>query len=170
MFFPNLKHLSENDRSIRKYDIDLFDWWLGTRSRVTWNYLNPLQFSIDCNIRESVALNLFAEGTINEKIQLFEMRSIIRCQNCSTVIAKAYNSSTPKISYSHCPNCEDEIYLGEIKDEVEIYFALKQEPLPPDQSPSVRIGAKKEKASALNLQRAKEFSTEGDSLSKLFEI
>lgn len=72
MYFPILEDLrfkyKLDDSLIKK-----FDTWLGIRRKATYNYLNPNQFSLDTDIDESIAYDLFALSTDSE-INLLKIR------------------------------------------------------------------------------------------------
>jgi Family of unknown function (DUF5939) len=122
MFFPPLSNLRK--RQISEYEVDILDWWLGTRKKTTLKYLNPLQFSIDCNIDVEHAIKLFSYCTLEDSIDIFEIRYVSRCPNCKTVLKKQEGYFTLSKNTLTCPECGLKTEAKVLKDEVEVYFSL----------------------------------------------
>lgn len=168
MYFPVLENLKTN--KVNPRDIELLDWWVGTRKKNTWKYLNPLQYSLDCGINHETAISLFALCTLEEDISLFQVRSVTRCPNCKEVVAKEYDSVCPTNFPSLCEECGEILLEEELKNETEVYFSLQVDPVPPKITPSAPLWGKKEVAQKLKLTDLKELSSSQSALNKLFDI
>lgn len=125
MYFPLLSNLKK--RQISNHDIELLDWWLGTRRANVRKYLNPLQFSLDCRIDGDYSLKLFTLCAFDESIDLLSVRYVSRCPNCKTVLSRQEREFIP--SLSRCFECGHSLDNEMLKDGVEIYFSLKQAPI-----------------------------------------
>lgn len=124
MYFPPLSNLRK--KQVNNHDIELLDWWLGTRRANTRKYLNPLQFSLDCRIDADYALKLFSLCALDESIDLLSVRYVSRCPNCNTVVSKQEHNFIPSIN--RCFECGFSLGTDMLKDGVEVYFSLKQSP------------------------------------------
>lgn len=164
MYFQDLDHLKKFNR----HDVLELDHWIATRRKNTWKYLNPLQFSLDKNINESIALDLFLACTLD--INLFEVRTIARCPECSTVLFKkaGYNILNTKDIY--CPECYTFIPKDFLDDEIEIYFSLLKEPLPTNDKPSGITENAKKKANTLSMSKIRELSPSQEAIEKLLSL
>lgn len=126
MFFQDLTNLRK--RQISKYDIDILDWWLGTRKQNHKKYLNPLQFSIDCKIDAAYALNLFSICVLDENVKLLSVRYIIRCQICESVLYQQTDVLNSNNVNGKCGECGSISDIQLLVDNAEIYFTLLKKP------------------------------------------
>lgn len=166
MYFPVLEDL----KRVNKIEIDLLDWWVGTRKKNTWKYLNPLQFSVDCGISDETALNLFVECTLQEDVKLFEVRTLLRCPQCRTVISKENGTFNIENKFPNkCSDCRESIDYELLKDDIEIYFSLLVPPSPTTISKHMPLGGEAKKVVALTIQSAQQISTNG-ALAKLLDF
>ncbi|MDF2903009.1 MAG: hypothetical protein K0S25_647 [Bacillus sp. (in: firmicutes)] len=124
MFFPclnNLKKAKFPDKSV-----DILDWWLGTRRSNTLKTINPLQFSIDCDISLEHTLDLFTAGVYRFDVKLLKPRYIIDCPICSHKIVDSYIE--PKNLELTCKECGFKLNENVIRESTEIYFILLKKP------------------------------------------
>lgn len=124
MYFPILRNLEEKyclDRDL----INKFDTWLGIRRPAVRNYLNPNQFSLDTDIDENLAFDLFELST-DEEFNILSMRFVIFLDD-SLDLQKTYNK------VAEIPNfIEFNDETIEINDSmVKIIFSLKKTPAHP---------------------------------------
>lgn len=125
MYFPILKDIQAkynitSDDIIRKFDV-----WLGVRRPAVWKYLNPNQFSLDTDINNKMAFDLFDIST-DPEFQLLEARYVVEIDTSSDLI-KTYKNleDIPK-------SIEIEETEVEITDQmVRIYFSLLKPPSSP---------------------------------------
>lgn len=71
MYYPNLMNMKKN-RVYRNRDIEIFDEWLARIPYRNRHNLNYLQFSLDEDINEEIALHLFLDAT-NDRINILEI-------------------------------------------------------------------------------------------------
>lgn len=138
-----------------KPDIDMLTWWLQTRKRNTWKYLNPLQYSVDCNINIEIALNLFLTCSLYDDVKVFDVRAVARCPNCNSVISKTKDSLSVVSIPEECEECSMSIEESFMDEYVEIYFSLIADPLPPSSTPNLPMGVNKVKSNPLTLDQIK---------------
>jgi len=124
MFFPCLVNL-EMERFPRP-TIELLDWWLGTRKKNSVKSLNPLQFSIDTGIDNSISLSMFSHCVYNKGLNLLKIRYVYYCPICDHRMVTASESINE--SFLVCRNCEMLISKKVLEDLVEILFVLIKEP------------------------------------------
>lgn len=135
MFFPSLENLKKHDSQISDLEIKTFDSWLGTRPEYTWEYLNPLQFSIDCKFSNERSLNLFLASTHFKDIKLFNVRFVYKCPNCASPLIVEYDNPIANLKDNYCEDCERGINSRRLKESSTVYFSLQQEPVPPKSPP-----------------------------------
>lgn len=164
MYFPVLENLKT--KKFYEQDILLLDRWLGSRPKNTWKYLNPLQFALDCSINEELATNLFVSCTIDENIDLFEVRLLIKCPNCENVVAKEIGLLISGLEEDICAECFEELDWEILKDETEVYFSLKKQPAYPFRD---KIIVENKTANNLDIATLTNV-TDAEMLSKLFSI
>ncbi|MCG7435530.1 hypothetical protein [Lysinibacillus fusiformis] len=166
MYFPVLEDL----KKVNKLEVDLLDWWVGTRKKNTWNYLNPLQFSVDCGVSEETAFNLFAECTLQEDVKLFEVRTILRCPQCNKVITREIGKFNMENGFpNNCSECHELIDYEVFKDDIEIYFSLLISPTPTTDFKPMPLGGESKQVDALTFQSAQQISKKG-ALAKLLDF
>lgn len=132
MFFPCLEDL----KSVKypEQTIELFDWWLGSRKKNSLRTLNPLQFSLDSGIDNSIALSLFSHCVYDRKINLFKIRVVYYCPICNHRMISG--KEEVQETFLICRNCESAISEEILKERLEIYFELIKQP--ENSSPSYR--------------------------------
>lgn len=124
MFFPCLSNLKR--AKFPEQSIKLLDWWLGTRRQNTRKYINPLQFSIDCNIDIEHTLKLFSHSTYDPQIQLLRQKYVYYCPYCAHRVSTNFKENEESIL--RCNNCEKPISTETLKDSTEIFFELLKAP------------------------------------------
>ncbi|GLI83473.1 hypothetical protein ANABIO32_11660 [Rossellomorea marisflavi] len=124
MFYPKLKNLKKE--RIPDYSIDKLDWWLGTRRQNTRKFVNPLQFSLDCNIDINHALKLFSYCTFGQEVKLLRKKYVTLCPICEHRIATNYQEPVKK--GIRCNNCETDIPNEYFVDHISIFFELLESP------------------------------------------
>jgi DNA-directed RNA polymerase subunit RPC12/RpoP len=140
MFFPCLSNLKK--AKFPEKSIEIFDWWLGTRRANTLKTINPIQFSIDCDISLEHTLQLFSAGVYRFDIKLMKPRYITNCPVCSHKIIDNY--SKPNTIELTCSECGFKLNENIIRESTEIYFVLLKQPLQLDPDSSMRDFYKKE--------------------------
>lgn len=123
MFYPILEKL-KND-VVDDISIQSLDSWLGSRRRFTYESLNPLQFSIDSNVDEELAMLMFSL-CVKENIKLLNVRYEVVCPICDTSLYTTYNRNDIQ-QYYICDDCKNKI---ESIDNVQIWFELLEDPNP----------------------------------------
>lgn len=131
----------------------MLQWWLATRKRNTWNYLNPLQYSIDCNVNIETAISLFFVCSFHEDVKTFNVRTISRCPNCETVVAKERDSIVLVNLPQFCDECGVQLDGKFLKDDSEIFFSLIVDPIPPTPAPRAPLGVESIEAEPLTFSR-----------------
>lgn len=126
MFFQDLMNLKK--RQISTHDIEMLDWWLGTRKPNHRKYLNPLQFSIDCRIDVSHALNLFSICVLDKSIQLLSVRYVSRCAFCESILSQQSEYMDIKKVRKKCYECGSQNDERFLKENSEIFFTLLKQP------------------------------------------
>ena len=124
MFFPCLENLRR--AKFPQQSIELFDWWLGTRRQNTIHNLNPLQFSLDCNIDFQHALKIFSRCVFDSEISILSRKLTIICPNCSNDIQKTEGSIDKK--KLECVNCGTKVTELLLPDCTIISFKLLKSP------------------------------------------
>ncbi len=147
MSLNHLKNLKNYQFS--KPDIDMLQWWLQTRKRNTWNYLNPLQYSIDCNINIETAIGLFLTCTHHKDVKTFDVRSVAKCPNCDSVITVENGCIEITDFPSFCSECCLPIEETLMDNFTEIVFQLVVDPIPPVFTPNPPTGVNTIRAEAL---------------------
>lgn len=120
MFFPCLDNLKKG--KFPKQSIEMLDWWLGTRRQNTLNSLNPLQFSLDCEIDVQHSLKLFSHCVFDTEIKLLSRKYIVYCPSCSHKVFKSDNLIS-EMDYL-CNNCGTKITANVLPDYTELTFEL----------------------------------------------
>ena len=123
MFFPCLENLKKE--KFPEQSIALFDWWLGTRRQNNLKSLNPLQFSLDCNINIEHSLQLFAYSVFDQKINLLKQKFKLFCPACEHKV-EPYDQQNAK-GYT-CQNCSAKISIDLLPDYTELTFELLRSP------------------------------------------
>lgn len=134
----------------------MLQWWLGTRKRNTWKYLNPLQYSIDCNINIDTALNIFFTCAHYGDVKTFAVRTISRCPNCESIVAKEFNTIALNNLPEFCEECGCFLEAKFVKNDSEVYFSLIVDPLPPSPTPIRPMGVQLKASEPLTFNRVKE--------------
>ncbi|PQD97092.1 hypothetical protein CYL18_04245 [Pradoshia eiseniae] len=166
MYYPLLSNLRR--KQINNHDIDLLDWWLGTRRANTRRHLNPLQFSLDCKIDTDHSIRLFSLCALDENLGLLSVRYVSRCPNCDTVLSTQEQEFVPKIR--DCYECGGKYNQDILKDKVEIYFSLNCAPQENImKKEEVPIGGGQGKAVSLQGLMVRNMLETNDELSGLFE-
>jgi predicted RNA-binding Zn-ribbon protein involved in translation (DUF1610 family) len=155
-------------KQISNHEIEIFDWWLGTRKSNVRKYLNPLQFSIDCSMNFDNSLKLFTFSTLEETINLLSIRYVSRCYNCNDVLSRQEDFFDVKKVSKICPNCGERNLEEIIKDNVEIYFSLNELPREISDPITQPIGIGSGKAESLQGSMIKPTIDSNDDLSRLF--
>ncbi|MEK4024435.1 hypothetical protein [Sporosarcina sp. FSL W7-1283] len=166
MYFPSLKNLKK--RQVSDHDIDIFDWWLATRKPNTRHYLNPLQFSIDCNIDSSYSLELFSYCTYEESISLFSVRYVARCPVCQTVLLKHNNVLNKSKIPKQCYECGSNLAEDIVVDHLDVYFSLLKFPERPLAHTSPPVGVGKDNVQTLQGAQIIEKINGNEVIGKLF--
>lgn len=168
MFFPDLLNLRK--RQVSKHDIDILDWWLGTRKANTRKYLNPLQFSIDCNIDLSHALKLFTICTLDSSVNLLSVRYVVRCPICTDLLDKQEKFlDLSKLSEKRCGNCGAQLKASILSDITEVYFTLlKTKEENKTSEIKLPVGVGMGKPGSLQGSNIKKIINQDDDLGRLF--
>jgi len=148
LFFPVLEALQKN--GILPYDIRQLDSWLASRQPQMYNSLNPLQFSLDTEIRPEYAIHLFILCTY-PKIKLLKPRAELSCPVCLTSLSTSDTfepSSNRAIKYIKCTECHSTINVAE---NTLIWFSLLKDPI---FSHSAEFTYSRKKAESLSLATA----------------
>jgi predicted RNA-binding Zn-ribbon protein involved in translation (DUF1610 family) len=124
MFFPCLENLRK--AKFPQQSIDLFDWWLGTRRQNTLHNLNPLQFSLDCNLDLQHSLKIFSHCVFDPEIALLSRNLSVVCPNCGKTIQKTKESIDKK--RLKCTNCGTVVSETLLSDCTIISFELLKLP------------------------------------------
>ncbi|PIC65379.1 hypothetical protein CSV79_01800 [Sporosarcina sp. P13] len=138
-----------NNYRFSKQDIDMLIWWIQTRKRNTWNYLNPLQYSVDCNINIETAIELFLTCTHYSDVKVFDVRSIAKCPNCDSIISTEENCIMITDLPKNCNECGLHIQPDFMDNFTDIIFKLIVDPFPPELTPTPPIGVSKQPATHL---------------------
>ncbi|MGG0188246.1 hypothetical protein [Bacillus rhizoplanae] len=120
MFFPCLESLKK--AKFPEQSVEMLDWWLGTRRQNTLNSLNPLQFSLDCEIDIQHALKLFSHCVFDSEIELLRRKYTVYCPNCSHKVFKSDDRIVAENLI--CPNCCTKIVANILPDSTELTFEL----------------------------------------------
>ncbi|MCC6082750.1 hypothetical protein [Bacillus thuringiensis] len=120
MFFPCLDNLKKV--KFPKQSVELFDWWLGTRRQNTLSSLNPLQFSLDCEIDIQHSLKLFSHCVFDPEIELLRRKYTVYCPSCSHKVFKSDERIAQKEVI--CQNCGTKITANLLPDSTELTFEL----------------------------------------------
>ena len=123
MFYPCLESLKKE--KFPEYTIQKFDGWLGTRRSNSRGSLNPLQFSLDCEISIEYTLKLFSYCTFSNEIQLFKRKYVLYCPFCGHKVATERENIQ---SEYQCINCNGHISANIVKNELELIFELTKDP------------------------------------------
>lgn len=168
MFFPDLLNLKK--RQVSDHDIEVLDWWLGTRRANTRKYLNPLQFSIDCRVDIDHAMKLFTICVLDSYIQLLTVRYVLKCPNCDSVLDKQLMTFDPSsLNGKRCCNCGYHLNKKELTDASEIYFTLLKTPEPIIKNISdAPFGVDKGNTSSLQGSMLRDIVNKDDDLGRLF--
>jgi hypothetical protein len=166
MFFPDLLNLRK--RQVNNHDIDILDWWLGTRKQNTRKYLNPLQFSIDCKIDFGHAIKLFTICVLDSNIKLLSVRYVVRCPNCLDVIEKQENLlNVTCYNGKSCGSCGNRLYIESLIDTSDVYFTLLKKPQE-NMTHDIPLGLNRGKSESLHGSQIKEIIKEDEDLGRLF--
>lgn len=163
MFFPCLENLKQE--KFHEKSIELLDWWLGTRRQNLLRSLNPLQFSLDCNIDVQHSLLLFSHCVYNDKIKLMKQRITIFCPVCNHKVQSSQGKMENK-AYE-CHNCGTKIIASLLEDYIEITFELTQSP-----TKAVEVNEPVEtyqgNAPGLRMSDLGQYAAEDDSIRRLY--
>lgn len=140
--------------------IELFDWWLGTRRKNTIKSLNPLQFSLDCEIDIRHALSIFSHCVYDKDIKLLKQKAKINCPSCSHRITNKNGNNYI------CNNCGYIIAPEILNDSTEIVFELLKEPTGEFVHPPMVVD--KGKAKSLRISYIKQFDDD-DGIRRLYD-
>lgn len=122
MYYPRLDNL--NRHNIDSFLIQKIDIWLATRRFATYNYLSPLQFSLDFGINQEIAIKLFLLCTLPE-INLLRERYVVRTPCCERNIVSVYGQE----QIPQKMRCEEHGMEKEVNiDDIVIWFELLSEP------------------------------------------
>lgn len=165
MYFPCLENLKK--ARFPEQSIELFDWWLATRRKNTLRSLNPLQFSLDCNINTEHALKLFSHSVFDEDIALLRRKFEVICPVCSHTVHRDFDYLDKK-DYQ-CPNCGNRVSTQLLDDNTEIRFELLQAPAKNVQAhPADPIGAPRGNAPSLRASDIDRIGSDDDDVRRLF--
>ena len=170
MFYPCLNNLKK--AKFPKQSIDLLDWWLGTRRQNTIKNINPLQFSLDCNINIEHTLKLFSYCTFSPDISLFKRKYVIYCPVCDHRII-TYYAGTEKCSEYRCQNCSTVVTESILPRQTELLFELTMSPQYLDdmyEEDRVVVGASSKKANGLRVVDIQEHSNEEIRRLNIFDV
>lgn len=142
-----------NNYRFSQQDIDMLQWWIQTRKRNTWNYLNPLQYSLDCNINIETAIELFLTCTHYPDVKVFDVRSISKCPNCESTISSEEDCIVITEYPNNCNECGLPIQSDLMDDFTEIVFKLIVDPIPPEFTPIPPIGVNRRFTTALTTNK-----------------
>ena len=120
MYYPCLENLRR--AKFPNQSIELLDWWLGTRRQNTKKSINPLQFSLDCEIDIEHTLRLFSKCTYDPQIKLFKKRYVTYCPYCDHRI----RTSSEELEHTplQCSNCGMSISNDIIIHQTELLFEI----------------------------------------------
>lgn len=122
MLFPVLNKLRT---TYPDYVIDNFDKWLGTRRLATLNTLSPLQFSIDTEIEDEIAISIFFRCCEPDCL-LLKASWHLECPLCGATLLVTDTYSTIDTNEYFCEDCSSS---GPIFDEnIIVWFSRLQEP------------------------------------------
>ncbi|MCE4092797.1 hypothetical protein ABE112_27420 [Priestia aryabhattai] len=144
MFYPCLENLK---KKFSNQTVDLFDWWLGTRRSNVRKNINPLQFSLDCDIDIEYTLKLFSYSTFDPSIQLFKRKFVTYCPFCDHRVITQYDEPNFENSIE-CRNCGVTIPSDMYKTNTELYFELLISPNHNQDQDIPPIGANQKKQKA----------------------
>ncbi|MEV9639153.1 hypothetical protein ABZ756_00485 [Mammaliicoccus sciuri] len=167
MYFPSLENLKKHDPQISDYEVKTFDSWLGTRPEYTWEYLNPLQFSIDLSFSDERSMNLFLASTHYKDVDLFRVRFVYKCPTCSSPLIVELDNPINNLEGKYCEDCEKNISAFMLKEMATVFFSLQKEPVPPNSAP-LPNGTDERLGEKANHLRAKQFMMAKDNFMSRF--
>ncbi|KIL46429.1 hypothetical protein KP77_25560 [Jeotgalibacillus alimentarius] len=134
MFFPKLKILYQAPE-VTKYIVNEFDRWLGTLSKMRYDYINPLDFATAAQVDNAMTLNLFSlcvdEEIFNKEdtTPLLRVKYIVECPFCGEHYKTYYNHQDIPNEYVQChdESCE-EFNPYESPHKIVIFFELLDSP------------------------------------------
>ncbi|WP_217270017.1 hypothetical protein [Neobacillus endophyticus] len=149
--------------------VKLFDWWLGTRRQNTLSSLNPLQFSLDCEIDVQHTLKLFSHAVFDPEIALLRRKYTVFCPRCTHKVFKS--NDIIENNELHCDNCGTVIKPHLIQDFTELTFELLKvaQPLESNYPNLHPLGGAQGNAQSLRISDMNRYINNDDDIRRLYD-